>query len=35
MKKRIAFVTNQMTVGGVDRALIALLNASVMLKYRD
>ena len=33
MKKRIAFVTNPMTVGGVERALIALLNEIDYDKY--
>lgn len=33
MKKRIAFVTNTMTVGGVERALIALLDQIDYEKY--
>ena len=33
MKKRIAFVTNAMTVGGVERALIALLDQIDYEKY--
>lgn len=33
MKKRIAFVTNPMSVGGVERALIAMLDAIDYKKY--
>lgn len=33
MKKRIAFVTNNMVVGGVERALVALLNAIDYSRY--
>ena len=33
MKRRIAFVTNKMVVGGVERALIALLDAIDYEKY--